>query len=111
MNRRNEPTRTVDQPRVGLFKIKLVKGGPYVAARVYHGVRPSLLGRKEKVWWAMVNGHDFPGNPDPFAAEYVMRICNYGTEITHEEYHHMLANPTHHDPNEPIDIRREPTVF
>ena len=32
MNRRAEPSRRIDEPEPGLFKTRMVRGGPFVAA-------------------------------------------------------------------------------
>jgi hypothetical protein len=110
MNRRHEPSRRIDQPDPGFFKLRLVKRGPFVAARITYD--PPL-------WSAEINDepcglHD----PDPARADGVFRIWTVGVRIEKAEYdrmreHKMTARQTDpvHRAREPINLNKLPTVY
>jgi hypothetical protein len=113
MTRRDEPTRRVDLPEPGWFKLRLVKGGPYV---------PAMITREWGQWGAIIDGQ--PGNifaPDPVLATDVFRIWHSGIRIEHAEYLHMLEvsrwakehapDDPAADPTKPISLNRRPSVF
>jgi len=93
--RQLEAPRQVDQPEPGFFKIREVRGGPYVAARIYHEpARDPQTGEwlDRSPWWrAEINGRPC-GNasPDPIKADGVMRIWTFGVRINKREYEHLL---------------------
>lgn len=77
--------RRIDQPEPGFFKIRLVRKGPWVAARISHAM----------AFWSATIGGEPAGapDPDPFCAQGVSRIWESGTVITAAEYDALLANP------------------
>jgi hypothetical protein len=76
---RNQTPRRVDQPTPGLFKLRLVRGGPWVAAEI----ECDALG----VWSATIDGErQEPPHPDPALAECVFRIWHYGQETDASEH-------------------------
>lgn len=85
MNRRAEPVRVVDEPVAGYYRIRRVKGGPFVAARTFQ-----RLG----FWGAEIGGFSCgASDPDPFKADGVMAICNTGIRITKDEYDALIGKP------------------
>ena len=103
MNRRQEPPRRIDQPEPGFFRIRLVRHGPFVPARIAH-----RLG----FWTAEINGAPAgEAHVDPAFADAVYRIWTTGTRITEAEYRNMLGQPSVLDPAQPIDIGAQPPVF
>lgn len=113
-----EPTdapRPVDRPEPGFFRMKLIRGGPFVAARIGHDTAG---------WWAEIDGQRYAPHPDPAHAEAVYRVWHGGHVIPEAEYQHLLAvrgwaereMPTHPvtHPREPIDdaaLRRLPPII
>lgn len=102
MNRRKEPSRAIAEPETGYFSMRLVKGGPAVAARIHHGFG---------LWWASINGA-VCGSPavDPVAAAGVFRIWTTGTRIFRDEYDALIAIPPEF-PDQKIDIKKLPLPF
>ena len=113
MNRRDEAPRIVDQPEPGYFRMRLVKGGVFVAARIV------LDGH---LWSAEINGEP-QGEPDPdhFAVEAVHRIWTSGTRIDQSEHDYLLsvarwaeqnapASPPA-NPRKPINLIAQPPIF
>lgn len=109
---RHEPSRRIDQPEPGFFKLRLVRRGPWVAAKiVFDG----------KLWGAEIGGRPAgPPHADHDVAGNVMRIWTAGTRITADEYvylidvaRHAAANPEHPsaDPRRPIDINAVAPLF
>lgn len=113
-HRRSWESRRVDEPSPGFFRIRLVKGGPWVAAEIRRG--------EDKVWTGLIDGK--PGetsSADPAAASDVFRIWHSGEFIPEHEHAYLVqraqwcrihqpdspeANPTR-----PIDIGRQPPAF
>jgi hypothetical protein len=98
MTRQDEPPRDLANPMPGYFKIKRVKGGPWVAAVIDHG----MLG-----WRCSINGQGsgFP-NPNPFEVTDLARVYEYGVRIGAAEYLDLLRNP-HPNPDKPVDMNAE----
>jgi hypothetical protein len=70
--------RAVDEPEEGLFLIRLVKGGPFVAARIW---------RDAGIWRAEIDGQvKEPGAADPIQAAGVLKVWHYGQHTTEAEY-------------------------
>ncbi|MFA9204885.1 MAG: hypothetical protein ACEQSH_00355 [Bacteroidia bacterium] len=113
MSRRDEPSRRVDLPEPGWFKLRLVKGGPYV---------PAAITRDGGAWGAIINGiRSEPTDADPARATDVFRVWHSGMRIDAAEYRHMLAvshwakdhapDDPAADPTKPIALARRPSVF
>lgn len=110
--RRNQPTRRVDQPEPGYFCIRLVKGGPWVAAEIRH---------IDGAWLALIDGVPKTPHPDPAQAEDVFRIWHYGERIPNYEHAFMVQWAAHvrvfqpdapeANPTRPINVGREPPPF
>lgn len=93
---RRQAPRRVDQPRPGLFKLRLVRGGPWVAA----SIEQDDAGR----WVATVAGVRSEGHADPALADGVFRVWHYGHVITASEHAFLLERArwaTIHAPDSP----------
>jgi hypothetical protein len=85
MNAISKKPRRIDQPEPGFFKLRLVRKGPWVGARISQGMG---------LWSATINGQSCGApHPDPFGAEGVSRIWETGTAITAAAYDALLASP------------------
>lgn len=104
--------RDVASIRVGYFRVRLVRGGFLVPARIC---------RDERGWWGEINGLA-RGRPwsAPHEVPLIARIWEYGREIDEGEYNYLLAvvrwarenEPTHPilSPEKPIDPNLLPPV-
>lgn len=114
-DRRNQAPRRVDQPEPGYFRIRLVKGGPWVAATIerdQHGV-----------WSAIIDNQRSSGaaHTDPALATDVFRIWHYGERITPAEHAYLVERAAYcrlhmpdapeANPTQPITIGRLPPAF
>jgi len=98
------------EPEEGYYAIKLVKGGPEVAAEICAGqaVGVPLV----TIWFAKIDG-EISGtfHPDPQLIDSVQQIWLFGRKITEQEYDFMLARARHaklHDPQSPWANPRKP---
>ncbi len=101
MNRRSEPPRRVDEPQPGYYRLRLVRKGPFVPAKVEcspSGWRCSIAG--------MSTG--FPLQ-DPWQVADLSKVCLFGTIITKTEYDAMMKS-LHPSPRKRIDLNSEPIV-
>ena len=96
---RTEPrVRTLENPQPGFFKMRQVKHGPFVVARIQRG---------PDGWWAEIAGNrcDEP-DCDPVRALRVMDIWLTAQEIEEAEYDRLLR--TSRDKRHPASRPREP---
>jgi len=111
-------------PVPGHFKIRLRRGGPYVAARISRECHCTVNGGNENA------AHEWRSTCDrypPMFAEAdgrytdVERVWVYGTPIPEAEYRYLMANadwarayaphlPAAR-PNETIDLNKTPPIF
>ena len=74
----------LDDPQPGFFRMRLVRGGPFVAAEIRHGypTDPATgeeLTERPVMWEALINGYRIATpSPDPVAAG-VFRIWGIAT--------------------------------
>ena len=106
---RKQAPRSVTEPRPGFFLIRLVKGGPFVAARISH---------QNGVWWAEINGKPCGArHSDPLLAEKVFHVwLTARQEIDEAEYRRRLglASQAGHpaaQPRKPIDLNALPPLY
>ena len=102
-----------DRPEPGLYRLKLVRGGPWCGVRIWYGAPPdpdqpgALLDRSHR-WQASINGNPCPIDQVwPWAA---------GRRIDQAEYRYLIALSQHAkahapelpeaDPTKPIDHLR-----
>lgn len=102
MTRRNERPRRIDQPEPGYFKVRMVRKGPWVAARI---------GQRFGFWFAEINGTGCGAtDPDPAKADGVYRVWSTGAVITKTEFEALLRKPPA-SPDKPIDLGSIPPAF
>lgn len=104
-SKRDWKPRAVGQPEAGYFLIRLVRKGPLIPARIV---------LRDGMWWAMINGSEYPAASDPAAAPRVFQIWHGGEVITEKQYNKALAKSSHPDaldPNKPIDLTKLPSIF
>lgn len=102
------PSRVLSEPRPGFFKMRRVRGGPFVGAEIRHGPAPDPdTGEpldRSWLWEALVNGkHEREPAGDPLKAGVIM-IWESATEITEREYRFLIADAewcAKHAPDEP----------
>lgn len=101
--------RDPDHPESGCYAVKLVKGGPEVAAKIWHDKRPE---EGVDIWWATTDGgQSAETHSDPQLNETVQQIWLFGRKIDDLEYDFMLARAAHarqHEPNSPWANPRKP---
>lgn len=73
---RDEPSRRIDTPEPGYFRMRLVRKGPWVGARIY---RSALFGDLR----ATINGHDVD----------VFDVWTSGERISEDDYNWLIAHP------------------
>lgn len=121
---REEPRR-IDEPEPGYFKIRLVRKGPWVPARIRHEPIPCPdTGQpldRSYLWHAEIAGiHHAPPDRDPARAG-VFRIWLFGKRITEDEYRKLRDKKDQaerHDPQapeltpeQPVDLGRMKPLF
>lgn len=96
MTRRHEAPRMIGEPEPGYFKCRMIKNGPFVAARIEH-----QLGT---FWSASINGVPCGAtDSNPTRADGVFRVWATGVRIDKAEYDALLKSPPS-SPRLPIDI-------
>lgn len=93
----SRPPRIINQPRPGFFKLRLVKGGPWVPSRIY-AYRPRVAGTDHLA--AHVNGEHCE----------VDRVWLYGHPISEDEYRRMLSSP-HAQPKRAVNLAAAAPLF
>lgn len=105
--------RVVDEPQPGFFRMRLVKRGPYVPAKI-----ENVDGK----WSATINGKpQLPTHEDPMLASGVLDIWHSAKIIDEAEYKYLIGlkewaervKPDHPaaNPYKPIDLKTLPPVF
>lgn len=90
--------------RAGFYKTRMVRRGPFVAARIGHERRPE----RPEIWHAEVNGK-VVGTPGPnMHTEEIERIMLFGEPITEQEYRFLLADSQWAAKNAPDDPAANP---
>jgi hypothetical protein len=114
--------RPIDRVSPGCFKLKRIRGGPWVAALILYSEMP-----EGGYWSAVINGRASPlyaaraDGQCPNDAPEVWDVWHHGREITPEDYRLMLAvkswaeekMPEHPaaKPGRKIDISRSDPLF
>lgn len=109
--------RAVDKPEPGFFRLRLIKGGPWV---------PAQIRRVGTEWHATIAGvlSVYQSELDdscPSDAVAVWRIWHGGKEINEDDYQLMLQRmawarrdmPDHPaaNPDKPVDMTKLPSLF
>jgi hypothetical protein len=95
MNKSQWAPRAINQPEPGCFEMRLVRLGPFVAARIC---------RDSAGWHAVIDGQHYASAEDPAAAPRVFDVWTAGRVITEAEYLQRLrrkADAIAADPNHP----------
>jgi hypothetical protein len=96
------PPRRIDQPEPGMFKLRLIRRGPWVAGRISHAMG---------FWSASIGGEPCGArHPDPYQADGVSRIWESATRISQAEYDALLRHPSA-TPDLPINLGAEPPIL
>lgn len=114
-------TRLTAHPAPGFFQIRLVKGGPFVPARIYRPCACTINGPAEHDW------QDTCDRYSPLAAEIdgkpggLWRLWTYGKIISRNDYQYMTdlrewsltCDPLspQANPGQPIDLGQMDPVF
>ena len=103
--------RDPDKPEEGYYALKLVKGGPEVAACIF---RVPATGPEHALyaWHAMADDEQLGiTHEDPQLADGVQQVWLFGRRVSQQEYDFMLARARHaklHDPQSPWANPRKP---
>lgn len=111
---RSQAPRRVDLPEPGLFRLRLVRGGPWVAAEIAQ----DEVGR----WTATIDGAVLePSHTDAALAEGVFRVWHYGHAIGASEHAFLVEralwsrihapDSPEANPKQPIRIGALPPAF
>lgn len=116
--------RHLNDVRRGLYKLQLVRGGPWVAAQIHHSVAVDpVTGEtldRSWYWWAEIDGK-VAGDVSPTVSDDVWNIHLHGTPITQDEYAELTetaarvrASAPHMpeaDPRKRIKLRELPPLY
>jgi hypothetical protein len=99
--------RQVGKPEPGFFKLRLVKGGPLVGARITHGptIDPDTGETLDRspFYAGEINGKPDP-DPRPEPSDAVWKIWEHGERIGEDEYRFLIADRAwvaQHEPHRP----------
>lgn len=82
-HRRDQTPRRVDEPETGTFKIRLIRGGPWVAAEITRD--------DDGRWQAWIDGTPKEtAHIDPALAGDVFAVWHYGDMITRSEHDFLV---------------------
>lgn len=96
-----QPPRRIDVPEPGAFKLRMVRGGPWIAARISHAMG---------FWSASIGGEPCGcRHPDPAYADGVSRIWESAVRIDQAEYDALLRSPPI-TPELPINLGAMPPI-
>lgn len=114
-----ERARLITQPEPGFFTVKLVKGGPFVPARIYHPC-PIEMGVWDEWNWLDRRWPDLVAEIDGEEVE-IDRVWLWGRPTTFKEFEFLShrsrwahASAPHHpaaNPRERIDLGKLPPVY
>ena len=79
---RQEPSRLVWPPSPGTFKLRLVRGGPWVPAEIVH---------LDGMWQAVIAGEPRRPHADPVLADGVERVWSWAVAIPRFEHDYLCA--------------------
>lgn len=94
--------RTSDTPQPGFYLIRLVRGGPWVAAQIAHA---------EDGWTVSIDGVTEGPSLDPWALSNMERVHWGGRETTEAEVRYRLALKHHaatYEPDAPAANPKRP---
>ena len=117
--------RALAKPEPGFYRVRLIRGGPWVAARISYGPPPDPETGEplDRSWfWTVEIDGQLYADPSPsWRRAGVDRVWLFGEKITEAEYDYLLAMRHHavtHEPalpaaqpDKPVDLLRVPTPF
>lgn len=112
-------SRPVDDPKPGFFRMRLVKGGPFVGAEIRHGAprdpeTGGIMEERSFMWETIIDGKlARDPSPDPAQAG-VFRVWLSGEQITEPEYRFLVADAKwarQHAPDDPIAQPTKPVTL
>jgi hypothetical protein len=89
--------RPINDPAPGLFKMKLVKGGPWVGAAI-----TKRGGKWQAIVDGVVTGESM--NCDPSLNPAIMKIWHWGRDVTPDEYQNLVRPDRSVQAREPINL-------
>jgi hypothetical protein len=92
--------RSLETPSEGYFRLRLVRFGPWIAARIVNA---------NSLWWVELDGRECGGDADPWKAEHMERVWWHGHRISEDDYRASLAVSAWAKVNAPADPRAKPT--
>jgi len=96
--------RIISEIRPGLFKIRLVRNGPWVAAAIQHD--PACG------WYALIDGvRQSEPTKEPEKAAEVERIWLFGRFIDQNEYRRLTRAERAIDPRAPVSLATAKPIF
>lgn len=114
-------TRTYDKPQEGYFRLRLVKGGPFVPASIY---RPAPWETHEEWWGVLMRWTDrWPAlQAEIFGEDYdIDKVWESGVVIPKSEYDYLrdvhrwaVNNEQDHPlryPRKPINLKDMESIF
>ena len=109
--------REIARPRPGFFRVRLIKGGPWVAARIF---QPCPIEMEPEYWNVLDRSPSLEAEINGLPGR-VMRIWLSGEEISAAEFHYLLDDAgwcERYAPAEPranperaVDVRETQPVF
>jgi hypothetical protein len=111
--RHQQASRNIARPEPGYFRMRLVKGGPLVGARIVYQPTPDpetgdLLDRSW--YWSAVVNDERIGDPCVRPSDAVFRIWESGERIDEPEYAYLIASArwaSEFAPDDPMARPRE----
>lgn len=104
--------RNPEVPEPGFYRLRLVRRGPYVPARIV---------LEEGLWQVILNGAPSGKHEHPWAIAWMHKVWPYAETIMESDYDYMLAYAQWAEkhapedpaarPNEPIDVTTLPPPF
>ena len=111
-SRRDQPSRRVDAPVPGFFRLKLVKRGVFVGAQIiYAPTADPVTGEpldRSWYWHGVLNGVPDP-NPMPIPTPRTWQIWLHGDPIPEAEYRFLVADREWASENSPDSPEANPT--
>lgn len=112
-----QPSRVVDAPEPGFFRMRLEKDKAPVAARIRHEPSrdPETNEPLDRTWWWSAEIRGTPaGQSSPSPTYWVERIWTSGERISEAEYFLLLDaeyEPDSPQAQESVDLRRRSPLF
>lgn len=93
-----QAVRRVDMPEPGWFRMRLVRGGPFVPARISYGptLDPQTGEALDRSWlWSCDINDECDWNPRPTPGANVLHVWTSGERIDQGEYDYLVEMVRH----------------